>query len=144
MSHIEPHPHPAAGVYAPTKSVHEATIDKTGAGTYVSSENDHAVSPVMGNEVLEHNAQTKGRWFQYVKTKQFWITLLLGQGELILYLQFSIPKLDVYAVLGLVANEVQQSSPFASRRRIPCPRYFPPRARRSPRSSLSSITSCLI
>jgi hypothetical protein len=90
MSHIEPHPHPAAGVYAPTKSVHEASIDKTGAGTYVSSENDHAVSPVMGNEVLEHDAQTKGRWFQYVKTKQFWITLLLGQGELVLYYQFSI------------------------------------------------------
>ncbi|KAF2126135.1 DUF914-domain-containing protein [Dothidotthia symphoricarpi CBS 119687] len=31
------------------------------------------------NAVLEHDAQTKGRWFQYVKTKQFWITLVLGQ-----------------------------------------------------------------
>jgi hypothetical protein len=68
----------------------------------------------------------------------------LGQGELVLYYQFSITKLDDYTVLGLVANEVQQSSPFASHRRIPYPRYFPPRARRFPRSNLSSITSCLI
>jgi len=74
MSHIQPQPHAAAGVYAPE-------LDKTGAGTYVSSENEQAVSPtVMGNGMLEHDAQTKGRWFQYVKTKQFWITLLLGQG----------------------------------------------------------------
>ncbi|KAF2819345.1 DUF914-domain-containing protein [Ophiobolus disseminans] len=73
MSHIQSQPHPAAGVYAPD-------VDKTGAGAYVSSENEQAVSPVVaGNEVLEHDAQTKGRWFQYVKTKQFWITLLLGQ-----------------------------------------------------------------
>lgn len=73
MSHIQPQPHAAAGVYAPE-------VDKAGAGTYVSSENEQAVSPVTGNDVLEQDAQTKGRWFQYVKTKQFWITLLLGQG----------------------------------------------------------------
>jgi solute carrier family 35 protein F1/2 len=30
--------------------------------------------------VLEEEAQSKGRWFQYVKTKQFWLVLLLGQG----------------------------------------------------------------
>jgi len=33
------------------------------------------------NDVLEQDAQTKGQWFQYVKTKQFWITLILGQGK---------------------------------------------------------------
>jgi hypothetical protein len=84
MSHIEPQPHPAAGVYAPDKNDHaheDAQINKTGAGTYVSSENETAVTTAAGNEVLEHDAHTKGRWFQYVKTKQFWITLLLGQGE---------------------------------------------------------------
>ena len=80
---MQPEPHPAAGVYAPNKSDDmgvQHSVDKTGAGTYVSSENEHIASPVMGNEVLEHDAQTKGRWFQYIKTKQFWITLLLGQG----------------------------------------------------------------
>lgn len=60
-------------------------VDKTGTGTYVSSENEshraNAPAAALGNsEVLEQDAQTKGRWFQYVKTKQFWITLLLGQG----------------------------------------------------------------
>ncbi|KAF2015278.1 DUF914-domain-containing protein [Aaosphaeria arxii CBS 175.79] len=29
--------------------------------------------------VLEEDAQTKGKWFTYFKTKQFWIVLLLGQ-----------------------------------------------------------------
>lgn len=33
------------------------------------------------NPVLEHEAQSKGRWFQYVKTKQFWLVMILGQGE---------------------------------------------------------------
>ena len=32
------------------------------------------------NVVLEQDAQTKGRWFRYFRTKQFWITLVLGQG----------------------------------------------------------------
>lgn len=43
----------------------------------------HGVPEYVGhahNEVLEEEAQTKGRWFQYVKTKQFWLVLLLGQG----------------------------------------------------------------
>ncbi|KAF2651569.1 DUF914-domain-containing protein [Lophiostoma macrostomum CBS 122681] len=31
------------------------------------------------SEVLEEEAQSKGRWFSYVKTKQFWLVLLLGQ-----------------------------------------------------------------
>jgi hypothetical protein len=33
-----------------------------------------------GNPVLEEHAQTKGSWFAYLKTKQFWVALLLGQG----------------------------------------------------------------
>ncbi|KAH7125473.1 hypothetical protein B0J11DRAFT_506307 [Dendryphion nanum] len=32
-----------------------------------------------GNVVLEEDAQTKGRWFKYLTTKQFWVTLALGQ-----------------------------------------------------------------
>jgi hypothetical protein len=64
------------GHYAP-----EAVDNKTGAGTYVTSENEsHNSAP--GNVILARDAQTKGRWFQYLKTKQFWITLVLGQGTL--------------------------------------------------------------
>jgi solute carrier family 35 protein F1/2 len=71
-------PHPASGLVAPHEN-YAPEVDKTGAGTYVTSENEsHNGAP--RNEVLGHDAQTKGRWFQYVKTKQFWITLLLGQG----------------------------------------------------------------
>lgn len=74
--------HPAEGVVVPdaqhqhhdTDAVHKTAVDQ-----YVTSENElHSGAPT--NEVLERDAQTKGRWFQYVKTKQFWITLLLGQG----------------------------------------------------------------
>jgi solute carrier family 35 protein F1/2 len=79
MPDIIPQSYPAGGV-VPDKG-NGAGVDKTGTGTYVSSENERAASPVMGNEVLERDAQTKGRWFAYVKTKQFWITLLLGQGK---------------------------------------------------------------
>ena len=77
MSSSQPQAHATAGV-VPNKG-DDVGVDKTGAGTYVSSENERDGQPVMGNEVLEHDAQTKGRWFQYVKTKQFWITLVLGQ-----------------------------------------------------------------
>lgn len=69
--------YPASGVVVPNKG-----DDMGGAGTYVSSENEsyHHGGHAPGNQVLESDAQTKGRWFQYVKTKQFWITLALGQG----------------------------------------------------------------
>ena len=40
--------------------------------------------------VLEEEAQSKGRWFQYVKTKQFWLVLLLGQGMWRFSLEFSL------------------------------------------------------
>jgi solute carrier family 35 protein F1/2 len=32
-----------------------------------------------GHEILEEDAQSKGTWFAYVKTKQFWVVLVLGQ-----------------------------------------------------------------
>jgi len=35
---------------------------------------------LSGNPVLESEAKTKGVWFAYVKTKQFWLSMLLGQG----------------------------------------------------------------
>lgn len=48
------------------------------------------VGMAESNNVLEHDASTKGQWFQYVRTKQFWITLVLGQGEfLFLFSKFS-------------------------------------------------------
>ncbi|KAF2026910.1 DUF914-domain-containing protein [Setomelanomma holmii] len=77
MSQIQPDPHPAAGFFG--SKGNDVGVDKTGASMHVSSGNERAASPAMGNEVLEQDAQTKGRWFAYIKTKQFWITLLLGQ-----------------------------------------------------------------
>jgi solute carrier family 35 protein F1/2 len=86
MSAIQPADLPSAGYYGKKSDVsveQTGTMDKTGAGINVSSpENEHHGSPTMGNPTLEQVAATKGRWFQYVKTKQFWITLLLGQGAL--------------------------------------------------------------
>jgi solute carrier family 35 protein F1/2 len=91
--------HPASGLVAPHGN-YAPEVDKTGAGTYVTPENEsHNGAP--GNEVLEQDAQTKGRWFQYVKTKQFWITLLLGQGMSIE--SSSARRISDY-VLGAAAN----------------------------------------
>ncbi|KAF1964165.1 DUF914-domain-containing protein [Bimuria novae-zelandiae CBS 107.79] len=46
-------------------------------------ENGHGVPTLVTshevNPVLERDAQTKGTWTAYVKTKQFWIAMLLGQ-----------------------------------------------------------------
>jgi solute carrier family 35 protein F1/2 len=71
--------HPANGVVANEERYAPEAADKTGATQYVTSENESR-NGAPANEVLERDAQTKGRWFQYVKTKQFWITLALGQG----------------------------------------------------------------
>jgi hypothetical protein len=71
--------YPAAGDVVNDRPT--TTIDKTGAAHHVSSENESASAVASGNAVLERDAQTKGRWFAYLKTKQFWITLLLGQGK---------------------------------------------------------------
>lgn len=76
--------HPASEVVTPNKSDdHGAprSVDKTGAGYYAPSENEsHNGGVAGGNAILERDAQTKQRWFQYLKTKQFWITLAIGQG----------------------------------------------------------------
>ncbi|KAL5414330.1 hypothetical protein PMIN06_002310 [Paraphaeosphaeria minitans] len=47
------------------------SLDGTGVPTLVAS---HEPSPV-----LERDAATKGSWMAYVKTKQFWIAMVLGQ-----------------------------------------------------------------
>ena len=75
-----PQPDPTAGVVPENEHSGVYAPDKTGTETYVSSETEPNGVSAHGNEVLEHDAQTKGRWFQYIKTKQFWITLALGQG----------------------------------------------------------------
>jgi hypothetical protein len=116
MAHeqIQPEPHPgpgAAGFYGnATKhddhDLPEAVVDKTGAGIQVSSPNEHnAITP---NETLNQVAESKGRWFQYVKTKQFWVTLLLGQGKtsyhpLLLRISHLSPR--------IIANYTLQCSP---------------------------------
>lgn len=51
---------------------------------------EHGVPEYVGdsahNEVLEAEAESKGLWFAYVKTKQFWLVLVLGQGTPLLHL----------------------------------------------------------
>lgn len=82
MSQIQPEQQPTTGYYGTKdgcEGIDESSgVDKTGAGVAVTST---AGSPGAGanNEVLEQVAQEKGQWFKYLKTKQFWITLLLGQ-----------------------------------------------------------------
>ncbi|KZM22260.1 uncharacterized protein EKO05_0011332 [Ascochyta rabiei] len=86
----QPQPHSAEGFFGKGEDVHTAadpvyttTVHPKGLEVPTSSENErigtslHAVE--TGNEVLESDAQSKGRWFQYIKTKQFWLTMLLGQ-----------------------------------------------------------------
>lgn len=69
--------HPGAeGFYGQRE---ESAQDKAGAGIQVTHAGNDA--GVQANPTLEAVAESKGRWFQYVKTKQFWITLLLGQGR---------------------------------------------------------------
>jgi solute carrier family 35 protein F1/2 len=77
---IQPEPHPGAAGFYGTKDHHDdgMHVDKTGAGIQVTNSGNGTTG--APNETLETVAESKGRWFQYVKTKQFWITLLLGQG----------------------------------------------------------------
>lgn len=89
---VVPHHHAAEGHYAPE------TASKAGADVHVTAGNEahHASgggADAAGNPVLEGHDQTKGRWFQYLKTKQFWVTLLLGQG---MYLFFCPPSLSLF------------------------------------------------
>ncbi|EAT78737.2 hypothetical protein SNOG_13713 [Parastagonospora nodorum SN15] len=66
----------AEGFYGSKDHREEGAQDKTGAGIVVTHAGNDAGA--QANPTLEAVAESKGRWFQYVKTKQFWITLLLG------------------------------------------------------------------
>jgi hypothetical protein len=70
----------AEGFYGSKDHREEGAQDKTGAGILVTHAGNDAGA--QANPTLEAVAESKGRWFQYVKTKQFWITLLLGQGRI--------------------------------------------------------------
>ncbi|KAF2624702.1 DUF914-domain-containing protein [Macroventuria anomochaeta] len=81
-------PHTAEGFFGKGEDIHTGpvvtqTVHPKGSEATTISENERAgtaLHPVgTGNEVLENDAQSKGRWFQYLKTKQFWLTMLLGQ-----------------------------------------------------------------
>jgi solute carrier family 35 protein F1/2 len=87
----QPHPHAAEGFFGKgediqtaAEPVHTTTIHPKGLHVSTSSEHERTGASLhvvgTGNEVLENDAQSKGRWFQYLKTKQFWLTMLLGQG----------------------------------------------------------------
>lgn len=86
----QPHPQSADGFFGKGEDIHTGpvvtqTVLSKDSEVTGSSENERtgtSLHPVeTGNEVLERDAQSKGRWFQYLKTKQFWLTLLLGQGR---------------------------------------------------------------
>ena len=84
------------GAFAPRKEEIDTTTSDTivhqpkGAGT-TSPENGSGIPTLVASPsheahevspVLERDAQTKGSWTAYVKTKQFWIAMLLGQSKL--------------------------------------------------------------
>lgn len=82
--------HDIQEAFAPSKAEIDATPTDTvvhqpkGAET-TNPENGHGVATLVtsneANPVLERDAQTQGTWTAYVKTKQFWIAMLLGQSE---------------------------------------------------------------
>lgn len=83
-------PHNADGYFGKGEDVHTGpTVSQTvypkDAEVTASSENERTGAPLQavgtGNSVLERDAQSKGHSFEYLKTKQFWLTLLLGQGS---------------------------------------------------------------
>lgn len=84
----QPQAHAAEGFFAKGEDIHTAAepvhITPKGLEVSTSSEHERTGEPLhavgTGNEVLERDAQSKGHWFQYLKTKQFWLTMLLGQG----------------------------------------------------------------
>lgn len=61
------------------------TIVHQPKGADAVPENGHGVPTLVAereaNPVLEEDAATQGTWTAYVKTKQFWIAMLLGQSE---------------------------------------------------------------
>ena len=83
-------PHNAEGYFGKGEDAHTGpavsqTVYPKDAGVTASSENERTGAPLQavgtGNSVLERDAQSKGHSFEYLKTKQFWLTLLLGQGS---------------------------------------------------------------
>ena len=83
-------PHNADGYFGKGEDVHTGpavsqTVYPKDAEVTASSENEQTGAPLQavgtGNSVLERDAQSKGHSFEYLKTKQFWLTLLLGQGS---------------------------------------------------------------
>lgn len=60
-----------------TTHVHPKGVAHGGPGSENEPDGSHVVEP--GNPVLESEAQTKGKWFAYLKTRQFWLAMLLGQ-----------------------------------------------------------------
>ncbi|KAG9201429.1 hypothetical protein G6514_005801 [Epicoccum nigrum] len=81
-------PHDAEGFFGKGEDVHTGpavtqTVYPKDAEVTTSSGNEHTGAPLQavgtGNSVLERDAQSKGHSFEYLKTKQFWLTLLLGQ-----------------------------------------------------------------
>jgi solute carrier family 35 protein F1/2 len=88
-------PHDAEGYFGKGEDVHTGpavsqTVYPKDAEVTASSGNEHTGAPLQavgtGNSVLERDAQSKGHSFEYLKTKQFWLTLLLGQGSYFLSL----------------------------------------------------------
>ncbi|KAL1603315.1 hypothetical protein SLS59_004411 [Nothophoma quercina] len=80
--------HAAEGFFGKGEDIHTGpvvtqNVHPKGSEVTTSSENERTGTPLhavgTGNEVLENDAQSKGRWFQYLRTKQFWLTMLLGQ-----------------------------------------------------------------
>lgn len=50
----------------------------------LGSENGHGMPQYVDggvNPVLESEEKSKGQWFAYLKTKQFWVAMILGQGK---------------------------------------------------------------
>ena len=60
------------------------TIVHQPKGADAGPENGHGVPTLVASHeaspVLERDAATQGSWTAYVKTKQFWIAMLLGQS----------------------------------------------------------------
>jgi solute carrier family 35 protein F1/2 len=85
MSHAPTHTGDAIGAAEMTSTT--TYYGKDSAAVSVRSQperdvaQDDADIAVEESPVLANDAQSRGRWFQYIKTKQFWLTMLIGQGE---------------------------------------------------------------
>ena len=64
-----------------TEVIHPKGTSDAGSG----NERGHGVPELVGDgaaqtTVADLEGKSKGKWFAYVKTKEFWLVLLLGQG----------------------------------------------------------------